>query len=255
MKYIFLLCISFLILSVSVTVRGSNGDTDHSLSLHISYVRVKDQFNYGLSFGGLNLAGNYEMSYHAGNLDLNYNAEVSMGAVRNKGVGVMLRLKPIDGFAGFRLISESEKKLLLGPYFSAYFMWQLYPELQSGHLFWISSYESGPRLRTTLPLKKYKLRISASMAFAAINSRPEYQTEQYYYSSTFSDFFRNPHTNMQVRFPGSFNHVDLFVELEPPHRKISFGYRFEYIGYRDVPSFQYMSHTLLLRWKIATQKP
>lgn len=162
-------------------------------------------------------------------------------------------LKPLDGFAGFTLINDPERKLVLGPTLSGYYMWQLYPELQSGDLFWFSSYEMGPRLKSTLPLKDYKLRISASWALVSLTSRPEVKTEQYYYSSTFSDFFRNPHTYMEAGFPGSFNHVDLSAELNPPRRSFSFGYRFEYIGYRESPSFQYMTHALLLRWKVGSQ--
>ena len=92
------------------------------------------------------------------------------------------------------------------------------------------------------------------MALAAFNSRPEYETEQYYYSSTFSDFFRNPHTNMKAGLPGTFNHIEFALELNPPMRNMTFGYRFEYIGYRDAPSFQYMAHTLLLSWSIGSQK-
>lgn len=254
MKIKYMLSISCIFIASGTNAQMSTRGTDHSLSLNVSYVQIKDQFNYGLSFGGLNLAGAYELRYHADRLDLSYGAALGMGAVHDKGVGILLRLKPLDGFAGFGLIRDSKRRLVLGPYLSACYMWQLYPELQSGHLFWFSSYELGPRLRAALPLKSWEAGISASMAIAAINSRPEYTTEQYYYSSTLSDFFRNPHTNMKAGFPGSFNHLELFVELIRPERNMSFGYQFEYIGYKDTPSFQFISHSIMLKWKIASHK-
>ncbi|MGW8316421.1 MAG: hypothetical protein ACWGNV_12530, partial [Bacteroidales bacterium] len=231
-----------------------SGGPEHALSLHIGYVQIKDQFNYGLSFGGLNLSGNYELRYGTDKLDLGYGAALEIGAVHNKGVGLVFRLRPVDGFAGFRLISDAERKLSLGPYLSSYYMWQLYPELQSGHLFWYSSYELGPRLRAAFSLKSWEMKIAASMAFLSLNSRPEYTTERYYYSSTFSDFVKKPHSNMKAGYPGAVNHIELFLAMDRPGRKMAFGYQFEYVGYRDTPTFQYLTHSIFLEWKIASQK-
>lgn len=254
MNKIFILISAFIFLSTGSNARGKSGGPDHALSLHVGYVQIKDQFNYGLSFGGLNLSGNYDLRYCTDKLDLSYGAALEIGAVHNKGVGLLLRLKPLDGYAGFRLISDAERKLSLGPYLSSYFMWQLYPELQSGHLFWFSSYELGPRLRVTFPCRSWEMKIAGSMAFLSLNSRPEYTTEQYYYSSTLSDFVKNPNTNMEAGYPGAVNHIELFITMNPPDRKMAFGYQFEYIGYKDTPSFQYMTHSIFLKWKIASQK-
>ncbi len=253
MRTRYLSTVIFLCMAGMVHAQEGPEGPDHSMSLKISYLQVKDQFNYGLTFGGLNLAGVYELRYFAGRMELGYRAELGMGAVHNKGLGIQLNLKPLVGFAGFRLTGGSERKLLLGPYLSAYYLWQMYPELQSGHLFWFASYELGPRLETMLPFKGFGLRISVSMALAAFNSRPQFQTEQYYYSSTLSDFFRNPHTHMKAGFPGSFNHAEFCIDLNRPNRSISFGYHFEYIGYRDAPTFRFMTNSLILKWMIAAK--
>lgn len=109
-----MLSISCIFIASGTNAQMSTRGTDHSLSLNVSYVQIKDQFNYGLSFGGLNLAGAYELRYHADRLDLSYGAALGMGAVHEKGVGILLRLKPLDGFAGFGLIRDSKKKACSG---------------------------------------------------------------------------------------------------------------------------------------------
>ena len=164
MKSIHIPIFSLILAATGATALAGNGETNHSFLLNISFVQVKDQFNYGLSFSGMNLEGDYELQYSTTRLDLSYGTELGMGAVHNKGVGILLGLKPLDGFAGFRLINDPGCKLSLGPYLSASYMWQLYPELQSGHLFWFSSYELGPRLRTTIRLKRWEFRISVISA-------------------------------------------------------------------------------------------
>jgi hypothetical protein len=98
------------------------------------------------------------------------------------------------------------------------------------------------------------MELSASLAVAALNSRPEYTTEKYYYSSTFSDFLRNPHTHMNAGLLGSNNHLELFIQLLRPERNMSLGYQFEYVGYMDTPSFRFLSHSIILNWKVASHK-
>ncbi|MEE9462633.1 MAG: hypothetical protein V3V53_12420 [Bacteroidales bacterium] len=46
----------------------------------------------------------------------------------------------------FRLAGNSSFNLYLGPYLGLNYQFQLYPELQSGHLHWFTFYDLGPRL-------------------------------------------------------------------------------------------------------------
>jgi hypothetical protein len=161
----------------------------------------------------------------------------------------MWSLKPFDFFYGFRLNNNPDMPMTLGPYLSGYYKWFLYPELQSGHMFWLSSHELGPRFQISLPVKSRLLNISLATSLASLNSRPVAQTEQYYYSLTLSDFVSNPHSNMSFGSVNLYNHSDLRIELaHPPGKGFSIAYEFEYMGDFEGPAFRYMAHSINLNW-------
>jgi len=226
----------------------------HAISLKSQFIQIKDEFNYGLVHRGLNLAGEYTFVSHRDRNIFIYQAELGFGANYNQGVGMIWSLKPFDLFYGFNLYKDQARPVRLGPYLAGYYKWQLYPELQSGHMFWISSYEIGPRIEVSLPVKSRILHMTLSTSLASLNSRPEYKTEEYYYSLTFSDFVRNPHTNMTFGTLNTFTHTDLRLELAHPDRGFSIAYEFEFMGYLEAPTFKYIAHSINLIWKLGTKK-
>ena len=225
----------------------------HSISFKPSFVQIKDQFNYGLVNNGLDLAGEYAMTLSRERYTLAYKAELGLGANYKQGLGLAWSFKPLDVYYGFRLNNHPRAPLTLGPYAAGYYMWQLYPELQSGKMFWLSSYEVGPRFQISLPLKGRFLHLTVSSSLASLNSRPELRTEEYYYSLTFADLVRKPHSNMTFVFLDVFNHTQFILELTDPNKKFSMAYEFNYIGYLNAPGFKYMAHSIFLKWKIRTK--
>jgi hypothetical protein len=227
----------------------------HSISFKPSFIQIKDEFNYGLVHNGLDLAGEYSMSLSGERYLFEYKAALCFGANYKQGLGLAWSFKPFDLFYSFRLNNNPSIQLTLGPYSAGYYMWQLYPELQSGKMFWLSSYEVGPRFRISLPLKERILHLSVSSSLTSLNSRPEMTTEEYYYSLTFADFVGNPHSNMSLASIKDFNHTQLLMELADPDKKFSMGYEFTYLGYLNAPTFKYMAHSIILKWKIGTNNP
>ena len=227
---------------------------EHTLSFKSQYIQIKDEFNYGLVNRGLNLAGEYSLVSRIDRNILSYQAEIGFGVNYNQGLGMIWSLKPFDLFYGFRVNHNADMPITLGPYLSGYYKWQLYPELQSGHMFWVSSYETGPRFQISLPLKSRILHVILSTSVVSLNSRPEYITEQYYYSLTFSDFASNPHSNMTFGSMNQYNHTDLTVELIRSGKGFSFAYEFEFMGYFDTPAFRYMAHSVNLNWILGYKK-
>ena len=229
--------------------------TEHTLSFKSQYIQIKDEFNYGLVNRGLHLVGEYALVSYMDKDIFCYQAELGFGVNYNQGLGMMWSLKPFDFFYGFRLNNNPDIPLTMGPYLSGYYKWFLYPELQSGHMFWISSYEVGPRFQISLPVKSRMLHISLSSSLASLNSRPEAHTEQYYYSLTLSDFVSNPHSNISFGSVNVYNHTDLRIELvHPPEKGFSIAYEFEFMGYFQTPAFKYMAHSINLNWILRYKK-
>jgi len=225
-------------------------DVSHNITFKPQFLQIKDEFNYGLVHNGLNLAGEYSRISSSAYNSFIYSAELGFGVVYREGVGMNWSLTPADLFYGFRLNKNSEVPVLLGPYMLAIYKWQLYPELQSGHIFWFSSYELGPQLQVAVPVKEKHISFELSFSLAGLNSRPEPATEQYYYSLTFADFVKNPHSNMSFGSLNQYGHVHFTAQLSDPDRSTAFAYEFELFNYRLEPMFKYMTHSITFQWKL-----
>jgi len=154
-----------LLMSLGAVAQESKRDIVHQLGFKTQYLTIKDGYNYGLAHRGLNLAGAYSLNFSPGRNRFSYDAEFSFGVNYNQGMGMSWNLKPFDLFYGFRLNKNPDLTLLLGPYMSGYYQWQLYPELQSGHMLWFSSYEAGIKFWGTYPLKSKLLTVSLASSF------------------------------------------------------------------------------------------
>ena len=225
-------------------------DISHNIIFKPQFLQIKDEFNYGLVHNGLNLAGEYSRISSAANNTFIYSAEIGFGALYREGLGMNWSLSPADLFYGFSLNKPNEVQVLLGPYALATYKWQLYPELQSGHMFWFSSYELGPQVLVTLPVKAKRLSFELSFSLASFNSRPEPITEQYFYSLTFADFVKNPHSNMTFGSLNQYSHIHFMAQLSDPNKNPAFAYEFEYFNYRMEPMFKYMTHSITFQWRL-----
>lgn len=247
-RILFSFCI--LLNSLSLLSQDQEREVSHNIKFKPQFLQIKDEYNYGLVHNGLNLAGEYSRISSAANNTFIYSAEIGFGAVYRQGVGMNWSLTPADLFYGFRLNKESEIPVVLGPYMLAIYKWQLYPELQSGHMFWFSSYELGPQLLVGVPVKEKRISFELSFSLASLNSRPEPATEQYYYSLSFADFVKNPHSNMSFGSVNQYGHIHFVAQFTDPDRSTAFAYEFEFFNYRTEPMFRYISHAITFQWKL-----
>lgn len=238
----------FLFGAFGAMAQEAEREVFHQLSFKTQYLEIKDGYNYGLAHRGLNLAGAYTLSMELGRNRFSYDAEISFGANYNQGVGMAWTFKPFDFYYGFRLNKSPKLALLLGPYISGYYQWQLYPELQSGHMLWFSSYEAGLKLWASYPLENKRIIVALASSLLNLTSRPESSPETYFYSLTFNDFVSNPHSNMKFGSLDNFLHFQLNVALAGLGKGFSIGYLFEYMGYNEQPEYQYLTHSINLTW-------
>ena len=150
-----------------------------SWSLKTQFCQIKDAFNYGLVYTGFNIAGGYTLAYESNKDMVKYAPELGIGPNFNKGTGVFLQMRPIDIFYGKKL---KKRPLVAGLKALTNYNWQLYPDLQSGHLFWFTSIEIGPQVIYTFPIKNRKARITFYNSILGFSSRPRPTTETYFYA-------------------------------------------------------------------------
>lgn len=222
-----------------------------SISFKTQFSQFKDEFNYGLVYSGFNLVGAYSFQKTSERKTLIYDAELGFGPNFNKGIGMAWRLKPLDIFYGSMVNHDENKPLTLGGYFAAFYQWQLYPYLQSGHMFWFSSFEVGPQIMLRLRFKSKEIKIRFSNSLAGFASRPEPSTEVYFYTLKISDFISDAHSYLEFGSFNLFNHTNF--EIEIPNisgKRRSIAYEFEYFGYYNDPKLSYLVHSLNLKWKV-----
>ena len=225
-------------------------DLRHRVSFRPQYVSIKDAYNYGLAHHGLNLAGAYSLTSASDESVFSYETEIGFGANYNQGLGLAWTFKPFDFFYGFRLNNNPDLTLVLGPYLSGNYRWHLYPELQSGHMLWFSSYEIVPELWASIPLEHRLLTVSVASSLFALNSRPQTSPETYFYSLTFNDFVSNVHSDMKAGGLGVYQHLHIQLAFSNKDDRFRIGYGFEYQGYSEFPEYRYITHSVNLSWQV-----
>lgn len=226
----------------------------HNLSFSTQFFQVKDEFNYGLVYNGVNLVIGYGFNKTTSKNEFSYTPELGFGPDFKKGIGLFWSFKPIDVFYGYKINKSSEKRFVLGAYFSTNYQWQLYPYLQSGHFFWFSSLELGPKMSGHFPYKGKLFHFKLSNSVVGWNSRPVPSTETYFYSFKFSDFYNNAHKNLTFGSYNLFNHTQIGIGLKRPTKRMNIGYEFEYYGYYKNPTLSYMNHSIVLKWNLGKCK-
>jgi len=223
----------------------------HHVAYKTQFFQIKDAFNYGLVYNGVNLKGEYSFVLKSDRKTFSYDADLAFGVNFKKGVALAWHFKPIDIFYGWRINKNHLNPLILGPYFATNYNWQLYPYLQSGHMYWFSSIEIGPRIEYTTPIKSRLFRFTMTNSLAGWASRPLPGTETYFYSLKFSDFVSNPHSNMKFGSFDLFNHTILEIEMaNTKGKRLSVAYEFEYFGYYNDPKLSYIAHSINLIWRV-----
>ena len=245
------LLILFLLGAGHALAQPGNITSTHRLGFGVQYHQIKESANYGLVNQGLNLSLNYDYQKRNNNRLFSYNPVIAFGPNYRYGLGLNWHFKLIDFFYGYRICNKDNRSLYLGPYASVNHLLQLYPEMQSGHMFWFTTIEIGPKFQWLLNFDQRKVIVKVSTSLAGFTSRPEESTEQHFYSLKISDIIRDSHSNLLFGSFNNFNHTFLEVYYaNPAKNKLSLGYAFEYFGYYKAPSYSYLTHSILLKWRL-----
>jgi len=89
--------------------------TQHTLILKTQYLSIKDEFNYGLVFQGLNLGIGYTLDKTRDKSMFSYSPDLSFGANFSKGVGLAWHFRPIDVYYGFKVNNDTQDRYSLVP--------------------------------------------------------------------------------------------------------------------------------------------
>lgn len=241
---------------LAVAAVAQDSTRTHSIALRGRFSQIADGYNHGLVFSGIDLGADYRLARTDERDRWGYETRFVAGIMHDKrgGLALHFQFRPLDAAYAWRL-GPGDQAPLLGPYGAVNYAWQVYPQLQSGHMFWYSSFELGPRLfaRTSIGGRHLEVRASASLFGWA--SRPAFTTEEYFYSLRFEDYVKNPHRNLLFGGAPVFQHFDAELGLTPGHgKRVSLAYAFEYWSRSLFPRLRSLSHAINLRWMLG-RKP
>ena len=244
----------FVLLSVAIC-HGTLAQTDespkHYLGFSTQYHQIKEAANYGLVNQGLNLGMNYSYHKQNGKRVFSYTPNFAFGPNYRNGLGLNWHFRLVDFTYGFQICKRENRTLYLGGYGAINYLLQLYPEMQSGHMYWFTTMEVGPKFYWNIKLNERLITISAGNSLMGFTSRPIAQTEQYYYSLNLGDIIKDINSNLEFGSYNKFNHTFFEIDYTNQSRsKIIIGYAFEYFGYYDAPTYSYMTHSIILKWAL-----
>lgn len=223
----------------------------HQLSLSSGYSQLKEGHNYGLLYSGGLIDVSYSfqkdrtLSRHGGS------AALSFGLYDGVGIGLMVGFQPIEVYKEWRLRSGERSSSYLGVFSAVNYQWQLYPLLQSGHMFWLTHFNFGPRYTQLLKADKMNIEISVKSSLIGLVSRPQPGVETYFYSLRFVDFIENAHERISLRTATEYVQVQFKFDITLPYDNWpKFGYFFDYITYSKSPTFRSLSHSIGISWSL-----
>lgn len=253
MKNLFYNCIIIFLLTPYVFFSQwlSKSESNHSLNFSLALSQVKDDFNYGLVYSGINLSAEYQYSSVTKKEYFEYLSRIYFGANYNKGIGITFGAIPGHLFYGVNVKQDNINSIFVGGFLNANYNWQLYPELQSGHMFWVSSLELGPEIKYILRTGENNVKICLRNSLAGFVSRPSPNTETHFYTLNFYDFVVNANKNLKFGSLNLFNHTMLEVEYNNlSWTSISLNYKFDYFIYNISPGIKFLNHSLAVKWRL-----
>lgn len=219
----------------------SKKETSSLWIINLNYNQIKDELNYGLVNNGMNLGIEFVNLNKRPEKYGTLAASLDLGINTNKGIGANIVFKPIKYYSP-NIYSKFDFSL----YFETIYNWQMYPDLHSGHLFHLSSYEIG---FTYAPQKDFGLDFNflIKSSLLSLNSKKNWVREEQYYSFDFIDFFRVVNQDLNFNLIGNYYHIELWFPFYKTNSK-EFMYNFEFYYLKDKTDIKILNHGIKIQW-------
>jgi hypothetical protein len=231
-------------------IQPLNAQIKQSHSIVLSFLQMKDEFNIGMVFNGIQLKYIYGITWETGGSEITYQPSLDFGIAWTREMTAYKIGVSIVNVTWYMPIYQNDGHMLrAGAHFAGNYNYQLYPDLHGGHLFWASEIGLSPVLKYQYQFNNSRIAGTLQNSLLGFVSHTEHN-EPYFYSFKASDFFIRPHTNMEFGSFNNYNHTKLSLEFTPNIEKIhSFLYEFDYLGIWYDTKYQQINHSLI--WKMS----
>jgi hypothetical protein len=232
------------------TILPLHGQASQSHSIVLSFLQLKDQFNGGMVFNGIQLEYRYGLKYTIHDHEILYQPKLAFGIGFNRGMkGYQIKIAPVHVTWTMPFYQQNGHTIKGGLNFAADYSYQMYPDLQDAHLFWASEIGVSPTIQYSYQWGSKRIGIGLQNSLFGFTSHTQ-TNDPYFYSLSAKDFFLKPHENMQFGSFNNYNHTNVSLEFMPDISTLhSFLYEFDYFGSFYGKKFDRLTHSLL--WKMS----
>lgn len=233
----------FLIIIFMIWVLESK--SENIFSAGIGANQLYESHNHGLIFNGYDLVFSYKYKINKSDSKLEFASELILGISTSRGIlGLNTILKPIS-FTYLKKIDLIDGyRSFIGFTLSNRYQLSLYPDLQMGDNFWLTSYYISPIINISKEVNNDLIELAMSNSLLGLYSRTQSEIDPYYFSLAFSDIISDLHSDFKFGLPDLANNLNLQVSYifdykNPSH---SLSYKLEKSSYYDNPRFEFLSH-------------
>jgi hypothetical protein len=220
-----------------------------SFCIEPQFFVLRDENIFGHVFMGPNFSLGYNNLKQSIYGFSRYEAAFAAGAaLGGETMGINLHFKPLDLGGGWPIVDNNDVSLYLGAYVAMNYYLQIFTELESGHVFWFTFIDAGPRMILDKDFKKQKIRLQLANSLGGLASRPDGLKDTYYHDLHAFDIISNMHSNLQAGSFNLLNHTDFEVEWRHLNKMgSSIAYRLEYFGHYSGARLDYLVNSISIR--------
>jgi hypothetical protein len=221
-----------------------------SHSIILGFLQIKEEFNRGMVFNGIQLQYVYGITRKIGGSELTYQPGLIFGMAWSREMtGYKTGVSPVNISYEIFIFQNNGHTLKAGANLAGNYYYQMYPGLHGGHLFWASEIGLSPLLKYQYQFNNSRLVCSLQNSLLGFVSHTE-KNGPYFYSFGAGDFFIRPHEDMKFGSFNNYDHTKLSLEFIPNTEKThSFLYAFDYLGIWYHTKYQQLDHSLV--WRMA----
>jgi len=224
------------------------GQVKHSHELVLGNLQIKDRYNIGLVFNGVQLEYRYGALWEINTHKIFYQPKLGFGAVFNRGItGFQAKITPINATWIIRIYEQNGHTIKAGANLTTDYSYQVYPDLNGARLFWTSEIGISPVMQYNYQWKTKRIGVYVQNSLFGFTSHtPKY--EPYWFSFTAKEWVVEPHKNLKFGSYNRYNHTTVSFEFVPNiSKKHSVLYEFDYFSSFYDTKFSRINHNLIWR--------
>jgi hypothetical protein len=236
--------LSALLVFLSAVIVWPQGTVNRRHILNLNYIQLREEMNYGLVFRGPGIGYTYHTGLPHGRNLLEYEAMFGLTYMQTRKVpAATLHIVPVK--LGYLYSGSDEKGLAAGPFILADYSYYFYPDLQSGHSFWLTHFSVGGMLRYGLNINRQLFSISLNTILFGFTSRQPGYHDPYFWDLSAGDIVKYFHRDLTFGTWGDYHSSELEVRWQPSgNARFQVAYEMEVTRYFRAPELSVVNQSL-----------